>query len=303
MSRPRCCSGDFILLKRETPAQLADSPGLLCFILPIFPAIIPSIMSDKWDFYLSTINDKPASLFVDVGIATEAPLEGYGVRLAVLVRQLHPRADGLTTQEEADRLWLVEDALLPAVKEWGAIYVGRITTDGRRDFIFYAATPVGFDAMVSIALAAFGCEFETQEQPDGGWKFYFDILYPTPMDWQRISNRHVLDRLKRAGDDLSKPRRIFHWLYFSASADRERCAESARAKGFGARILQTTKKPAAKNPLGLQLHRIDSVAPRAIDAVSLDLFTLAKQNAGEYDGWETQIVKAGREPIDDTPKD
>jgi regulator of RNase E activity RraB len=277
--------------------------SLECFPLPCFRAIISdSNMSDKWDFYLSRINDRPASLFVDVGIAADAPLDACGVRLAILVQQQRPRADGLTTQEEADRLWAIEDALLPAVTEWGAIYVGRITTDGRRDFTFYGASATGFDAVVSVALAGFGCDFETQDQPDTAWRFYFDVLYPTPRDWQSISNRHVLESLKRGGDDLSKPRRIFHWLYFSTPADRERCAELARAKGFGARNLETTKKPDAKRPLGLQLHRVDSVAPNAIDAVSLDLFTLAKENSGEYDGWETQIVKAGHEPVDDAPK-
>ncbi|HEY2588365.1 MAG TPA: DUF695 domain-containing protein [Tepidisphaeraceae bacterium] len=109
-------------------------------------------MSDRWDSYLATKNGKPASLFVDIGFAQEAPKGDYGVCLAVLVQQRAPRHDGLTTNEEADRLWPLEDALVPAVHAWGGIYVGRITTDGRRDFFFYGASSDGFDAVVSQAI-------------------------------------------------------------------------------------------------------------------------------------------------------
>jgi hypothetical protein len=81
-------------------------------------------MSDRWDYYLTTKKGKPASLFVDIGVAQEAPKEGYGVRLAVLVKQKAPRPDGLTTKEEADRLWPLEDALVPAVQAWAAFSSG-----------------------------------------------------------------------------------------------------------------------------------------------------------------------------------
>jgi regulator of RNase E activity RraB len=114
-------------------------------------------------------------------------------------------------------------------------------------------------------------------------------------------NRGVLENLKRGGDDLSKPRRVFHWLYFATETDRERCAAAARERGFGTSMLPTAEKPDNKFPLGLQLHRIDSVVPREIDALTLALYDLAQDHSGNYDGWETQIVKAGAEPADDAP--
>src|SRR5436853_4829618 len=94
-------------------------------------------VSDNWDYYISTINDKLASGFVDLGISSEAPQEDRRVRLAVLVNQKQSYDNGLPTKEEADALWELEDALVPAVSEWGALFVGRISTDGRRDFFFY----------------------------------------------------------------------------------------------------------------------------------------------------------------------
>ena len=167
----------------------------------------------------------------------------------------------------------------------------------------YASSEGEFDGLASKAIEPFGYEFETLAQDDAGWTFYFDVLYPTAPDWQRIMNRHVLENLTREGDDLSKPRRIFHWLYFSNETDRGHCAETARQRGFGIRLTAEIDKPNKSFPLALQLYRIDSVAPSAIDALTLELFSLAQANSGEYDGWETQVVKAGNEPTDDTPTD
>ncbi len=291
-------------LRRESPPISATSRHLIHFPSAALSTISSNDMSEKWESYLTTIDDKPASVFLDVGIADEAPREDYRVRLGVRVIQKVPRADGLTTQEEAHRLWPLEDALRPAVEQWGAIFVGRITSDGYREFVFYGSSASGFDVVVSTALAPFGYDVDTLDAADAGWTFYFDILYPTPWDWQKIMNRQLLDHIQRGGDDLSKPRGVFHWLYFSMPADRERCAAAAREKGFGVRILPTAKQPDGRHPpLGLQLYRVDSIGPNAIDNICIDLLNLAIEHSGEYDGWETQIVAAGAEPIDDTPRD
>ena len=259
-------------------------------------------MSDNWDFYITRINDTPASVFVDLGLAAEAPKEDYRVRLMVRLILKEPAHNGMTTRDEADALWLLEDALVPAVSDWGAIFAGRVTTEGRRDFFFYAPSPDGFDVIVSAALLPVGYEFDTHDTEDPGWQFYFEILYPSPADWQAIMNRRVLENLKRGGDDLSKSRGIFHWLYFITESDRDRCADAARAKGFLATLGPTKTKPDAKYAHGLELYRVNPVTPAEIDDVCLELVEMANQFGGEYDGWETQIVKPGEEPADDTPK-
>jgi uncharacterized protein (TIGR01619 family) len=260
-------------------------------------------MSDSWDFYLTHINDKPASVFLDLGIASDAPKEDYRVRLSLFVRLKGPRENGLTTPEEADALWPLEDALIPAITAWGGVFVGRITTDGRRDFFFYGSSADGFDTVVSTALAPFGYDYDTDDSHDAGWSFYFDVLYPTPWDWQSIMNRRVLENLKRDGDDLSQARRVHHWLYFPSAAECDRCAEAARLQGFGARALEKDTKAEAENPFGLHLHRIDSVQAPVIDEICHKLLTLAQEHGGDYDGWESQVVKPGAQPVDDAPKE
>ena len=115
-----------------------------------------------------------------------------------------------------------------------------------------------------------------------------EFLYPSKWQWQSIRNRYVIESLTKHGDDLSKSRRVFHWLYFSAEADWEQCAAAARAKGFSTIRLEKSDQPDEARPWGLELHRIDSVSPADIDAVGYEMVTLAQDHSGEYEGWEAQ---------------
>jgi len=82
-------------------------------------------MSDKWDFYPLLVDDQPASIFVDLGIAAEAPIATHAHMAYVSVEMRHPRDDGLSSQEEFEDLCRLEDAIIPKICAGNAIYVGR----------------------------------------------------------------------------------------------------------------------------------------------------------------------------------
>jgi hypothetical protein len=242
-------------------------------------------MPERWDFYLTNINHKPASIFGNFGLAGEVPREAAPWLLQVYVQMKSPRADGLSSPEEADDLWMLEDALVPAVTQHlRAELVGRVTTDGRRDFFFYAPDHEGLDVAVSQALVPLGYQAESDARRDPGWSFYFDVLYPTPWDWHAIRNRGVLENLKKHGDELSTPRRLHHWIYFRTPDHRATFARAARQRGFGTCALEPQKKDAGF-AFGLQVHRIDPVDANAVQAVCHELFTLAAEHEGDYEVW------------------
>jgi regulator of RNase E activity RraB len=258
-------------------------------------------MPDSWDFYFTRVNDKPASIFGNFGLKDEVPRESLPWLLVVTIHMKSPREDGSFTAEEGDVFWKIEDAIVPAVTErLGAELVGRITTDGRREFYFYSAEQFGFEQAVGQAMVPFGYEFDTDTREDRGWSFYFDVVYPTAWDLHTMSNRQVLKALTDRGDDLSEPRGIHHWIYFESADDREGFAKAAGKIGFLARELKSDKSGEAR-PWGIHAYRVDSVRPNDIDAVCYELFTLAEQHHGDYDGWETQVVKPGQKPTYDAP--
>ena len=72
------------------------------------------------------------------------------------------------------------------------VYVGSITTNGRRDFHFYTAAAAGWKERVSAALRACPAyAFTCGSRPDREWDIYFDRLSPTELDLVRIQNRRL----------------------------------------------------------------------------------------------------------------
>ncbi len=108
-----------------------------------------------------------------------------------------PRPDGLSSQEEADTLWKLEDNLTTTLeKELNAVFVGRITSQGRREFYFYAPQTPENDGVIDRSLSSFSrYEYETGTQDDPSWHQYLSVLYPPEEGVQKIENRCVLEVL------------------------------------------------------------------------------------------------------------
>lgn len=190
-------------------------------------------MSQDWDFYFLRVDDKPASIFVDLGLANEAPLERFPYMAYVQLQMNAPRADGLSSREEFDSLKTVEGLFERALSKPGdTMYVGRNTSNGCRDFYFYTANADNWEHRVSRVMEECDSyQFTCGSRHDPEWETYFGFLYPSEIDRQRIENRRVCDALEREGDTLSQEREIDHWAYSPTPT-----ARAAFIRGLQARI-------------------------------------------------------------------
>ena len=120
-----------------------------------------------------------------------------------------PRPDGLSSQEEADTLWKLEDNLTTTLeKELNAVFVGRITSQGRREFYFHAPQAPENDGVIDRSLSSFSrCEYKTGTQDDPSWHQYLSVLYPPEEEVQKIENRRVLEVLQKKGDRAANLKR------------------------------------------------------------------------------------------------
>lgn len=246
-------------------------------------------MTDDWDFYFLRVDDKPASIYVDLGAYSSAPNPKMPHMAYVRLHMREPRDDGLSSQAEFDALITVEDALKAALVNTETEYVGRCTTNSCRDFFFYVSTPQAWPARVSTCMRSFvdyRYEADTREEPD--WSSYFSYLYPSDADRQTIENRRVCEALERNGDKLSEPREIDHWAYFNDEESLNAYVAEARQLGFEVRAVSAPG--GTHNKHCAQLWRSDIPAFNSIDDVTLPLFNLATKNGGEYDGWESIVV-------------
>jgi regulator of RNase E activity RraB len=250
-------------------------------------------MSEEWDFYFATVNENVASLFVDLGIREQAPDPSKPWLLWVWLQFQNPREDGLSSSEESETLDAIEDSLLESVESaLGGSLVGRITTEGRREFYFYSPTDAGLDEAVATAMTPFPVyEFECGTHSDPEWEHYVGLLYPSPHDWQCMKNRHVLQELRENGDSLELQRPVFHWAYFPSEESRASFATAVTERGFELDELSEQDDPEADPdlPFGISFERVDHVDWDSINQVTIELYDLAEANGGDYDGWETSV--------------
>lgn len=150
------------------------------------------VLSKDWDHYLFKLGDDLASIYLDLGIAAAAPVKKHAnsIRISVLLAQ--PAENGMSTDAEFEDLIALEDDLVAQLHGANASYVGRLTTRGSRVFYLYAEDA---DLLTRDALATMerhpAYQHQIANRPDPDWSTYFDFLYPSSEDYQRIQNRRL----------------------------------------------------------------------------------------------------------------
>ncbi|HTI49417.1 MAG TPA: DUF695 domain-containing protein, partial [Planctomycetaceae bacterium] len=241
-------------------------------------------MAEDWEFYLKPVDDHPASIFVDLGQKEIAPDASRPWLLRVSVALQSRRDDGLSDRDEADVLNAIEDKLFVAVaRGLRARYVGRITTQGRREHFYYGPSAAGFPEAVATAMGKFPLyEFTCRDEEDREWTTYSEVLHPDALERQSIQNRRVVNQLAREGDDLTEPREVDHWAYFPSEEARDRFLLQIAGNRFRSEPCPA-EAPEGRLQYGVHLRRSDRVDFETIDAIAIDLFLRAADCEGEYD--------------------
>jgi hypothetical protein len=248
-------------------------------------------MSEEWDFYFCQVDGKPASIFVDLGLHGDVPLAALPNRAYLSVAMRHPRDDGLSSQEEYKALEALEDGVRAHLATAETVYVGRNTSDGRRDFWFYTADAANWERVASDFMAAFPeYAYDTAAESDPDWAAYLEFLYPNEQGWDFITNRRVCDSLEAGGDPLTQERDVDHWAYFPDPASREVFVDRVQAMGFQVRNLLPPGEEDSE--LGVHLFRRDVPSHRGIHDITVPLLRAAREAGGRYDGWETEQLAA-----------
>ena len=251
-------------------------------------------MAEDWDFYLGTVEDHPASIFVDLGQAESAPEQDRPHLLRVSLKLQSPRDDGLSEDEETETLYAIEDELFAGIGHgMRARYVGRMTTQGNRDHFYYGRSAQGFSDAVARAFVGFPqYKYRYADMPDPEWDVYFGLLHPSALDMQTIQSRRVVDGLVSSGDDLSQPRDVDHWLHFPSEHSRDQFIAQVENEGFRVEKF-ADETPHAEFCFGLKLIRNERVSLDLIGPLAVDLFIRAETCGGEYGGWGCSVVSSG----------
>jgi hypothetical protein len=241
-------------------------------------------MAEQWDFYFMSIDDRPASVSLDLGRAEAGPEREWPWLVCLRIPMRSPRPDGLSSSQEASTLNTLEDALSDAVAAvCDGAQVGRLTWNGFRELFLYVRGVERLNDGIGAAVGRVpGYDVLIRTENDPEWRHYFDVLFPSPEQMHWIRDRRVVDQLLAAGDELEASRPVDHYAYFGDKSARDRFLGAARARGFRGRALPPDEKSAR---LGAHLVREDPVVIHHIHQVVSEVRQLAEECGGEYDGW------------------
>jgi uncharacterized protein (TIGR01619 family) len=146
----------------------------------------------------------------------------------------NPRTDGLSSSDESERLFEIEDGLIAALSDKANFkYVGRLTNDSKRFLYLYVSDSILIDKIVSEYMIRYqDYQFDVDSRVDKNWSIYLDFLYPSPKEYQSLMNRRVIEQLEDGGDNLTKTREVYHWIYFKTNRDRELFLDKISSDGF-----------------------------------------------------------------------
>ena len=122
---------------------------------------------------------------------------------------------------------------------------------------------------------------------DRKWESYTNFLYPNEETIEFMQNLKVVTKLEDAGDKLDQPRQVDYYLYFATDKDRKAFIDLAVKNNFkveASDLMKDTK-------LRLHLTRVDKVDVNSITKVTYQLKKDVARFNGEFDGWESVVVK------------
>lgn len=245
-------------------------------------------MSDQWDFFPSTRDGQQAFIFFDKGISEHLASLQQRFVVRFVVHFKNPTENGMPTDDESKVLRRLEDELTARVQKLGGVYVGRVTTAGTRTFVFY--WDFGERASQEIAQrlsASYRYDTSVSIAPDPEKKVYWQELFPSESELRSIKDIRVIEALESHGDDLSTERKIEHWVYFPMAEQRDAFMDWAESAGYSPSVIESdyTKE------FGVRLSHVARPSFDSINLHTLELLEEAKAHGGDYDGWETYVVR------------
>ena len=252
---------------------------------------IAQTVESDWDAYVLEVKGKPVSIVVDLSLKNRAPMKDRPMALVVRTKLQTTRPDGQPNRTEIARLDSLEEDMVNLLsKATGAIYAGRFTQRGIREFCFYALDSVGYSEALFTAFSGYtGYEWLGKAVEDKAWSNYFDMLYPAPDQLDRMRFRRQSDGLRKDGDPLEKPRFIEHQLRFKSRTARDQFLRSPGMGDFS--IIELPELPTATGtefPFMLRIGRSGIPDYRFIEDVVMPLRTRALELKGKYEGWSCE---------------
>ncbi|WP_454988618.1 DUF695 domain-containing protein [Capnocytophaga sputigena] len=250
---------------------------------------------ENWAVYIGRVEDKPAVFRLNLGLGeTDLPLPQFTHCVRVNIVLKNPNEHGFSSDQERELLYDIEDTrLMPLLKETDLL-AGVLTFDGAVTWYFYSQNAAALAPLLEEAFNTSNYTPEVEVANDPEWKTYTEFLYPNIYEHQSIKNSAVRHHCEQSGDHTDQERPIDHWLYFNTEKDMAEAIDKVKALGYEIQESGKIEPEEGDDPnedLGYQLIITKVNTIEAIDPDTWDLIDVALDTNGQYDGWETVLVK------------
>lgn len=247
----------------------------------------------EWDNYIFSLNGRPVSIMLNMALKERAI--GLGRPYAVILRTKYSDNDryGFPGDAVKDKLDSLENDLEKELTEKnGAVYAGRFTQRGLREFYFYVLDTVDYSAHCKSVMDKYPTlPWLAKAVYDRNWTNYVEVLYPSDIEKEKMENRKMVMALQSKGDDLNRSRRIEHTLYFKVAQNRRTFLTSAALQGYNVSEMPIEKSNDSEYPYLLIIWHHEKPELKKMNEVTLTLTHHAMKNGGKYEGWQTKVVK------------
>lgn len=265
----------------------------IVLILLLSPFSLPA--QGYWDIYLAQYDEGVGSTTLNMDRINTAPVKDLPFIVITGVTSTNCPRDGLPEKKELEKLQRTDDDLNATVAlVTKAELVGTFTCQCERLAYFYVRDTLNIrDKLVRLYEGKYKSyvSYYIGIESDPAWETYLNFLYPNEEVLDYMSNEKVLAQLAEAGDKLDKARNVDHWLYFKSKNDRDAFIKYAEKEGFKVESAEYVKEAGGGRPYQLRMSKVGLVDIASISVLGIELKKKAREFGGDYDGWETVVVK------------
>lgn len=242
----------------------------------------------QYELYVTSMDDGRALVNVDVAIGDKAPIPALHWLMGIQIEFLDPDIDGFYKEEEEDKILEIQSYIVKVMDEEArARFVGSVTYAGTRMFYFYGPDVEYLAPLVGkIASEYSDYDFNYMSDNDGGWRFFFDAIYPSEIDMAHIRNRYMVQNLKEAGIDLDHDYSVYYYFYFQDGATRARVATQLQILGFEVIDDHMYEEELEPMSLGLKMLAKHDLNLMTLTEKTYECFEAIEEELAVYDGWE-----------------
>ncbi|HEX4958517.1 MAG TPA: DUF695 domain-containing protein [Lacibacter sp.] len=250
-------------------------------------------LKEDWDTYMASYKRGAGSVLLNMALKEKAPVPGYYYLVITGVKVKDCSPEGFPTAQEFQTLYKISDGINDLMeKKKRRILTGTFTHQCERMDYYYVNDTTLLRKYLTDYYQTYFPQYSyiIDIQEDKTWSRYLKFLYPNHETKESMANQKVILQLTKAGDKLTKERRIDHWLYFKTEEDRRNFFIKLADQKFLVEKMDVIND-GRSYPYSLQIYRTDMPELAGITRLTIYLGKEAAKHNGVYDGWETIVVK------------